>query len=53
MLGNSQAALADAEAALDQDEEGKKDIRVSSAWVSVLIFIAQAYVYMCIHTCMS
>lgn len=28
MLGNSQAALTDAEAALDQDEDGKKDIRV-------------------------
>ncbi|XP_025086327.1 tetratricopeptide repeat protein 25-like isoform X4 [Pomacea canaliculata] len=37
MLGNSQAALADAEAALDQDEEGKKDIRerLEDQWLAL------------------
>ena len=39
MLGNSNKALADAESALEVDEEGKgKDIRVSSAFMWMCVY---------------
>ena len=36
MLGNSERALEDADAALEQDEEGVRDIRVSITTLSYI-----------------
>lgn len=42
MLGNAEKALADAEAALEQDEDGKRDIRVG--YIFFIFFLERSQI---------